>query len=189
MVPVFYIIARARSAAVSSQTPVAFALGAMAACTIVLCAARGIPISSGVALAFACAVICAASDLATGLIFDAVTASAACAIALWSLIAHNAQLALLGAGVCIAPLLLLHMATHGRGIGLGDVKLGGIIGAGIGGVEALGAIGAAFVAGALCCVPLLLMRRVQRGDRIAFAPFMALGTIVLIAVRVLVSYA
>ena len=43
-------------------------------------------ISFGIAFAFACLVVSAASDLATGLIFDAVTIAAACGIALSCLI-------------------------------------------------------------------------------------------------------
>lgn len=186
--PVLYVVAWKRSAAISSRAPVSIALGAFGAGVIALCVLRGIPVSCGVALAFACLVICAASDLATGLIFDTVTASSACGIALWSLVTHGAEFALLGAGLCIAPLLLLYLVTRGCGIGLGDVKLGGIIGAGIGGVEALGAVGAAFVAGAMCFLPLLLMRRVRRGDRVAFAPFMAIGTIALVVGRLVAGH-
>jgi prepilin signal peptidase PulO-like enzyme (type II secretory pathway) len=188
MLSALYVVARRRNAAISLRTPVSMALCVLGACVIALCMLRGIPVSYGVALSFACVVVCSASDLATGLIFDAVTGAAACSIALWSLIVQGAQLALLGSCICIAPLLLLHVVTRGRGIGLGDVKLGGIIGAGVGGVEAVGAIGVAFIAGAVFCIPQLLMRRVRRDDRVAFAPFMALGTIAIIAGRLVVGH-
>ncbi|MGB6986445.1 MAG: hypothetical protein WBD74_10775 [Candidatus Aquilonibacter sp.] len=181
---VLYAVARRRSALVSVKMPAGLILAALASGVIVFCALHGSPVSIGLALALACLVVSAASDLATGLIFDAVIAAAACGIGLWSVIAQSALLTALGACICIAPLLALYCVTRGRGVGLGDVKLGGIIGAGVGGAEALGAIGAAFVAGAIFCAPLLIVRRMQPSDRVPFAPFMAFGTIMLIVVRV-----
>lgn len=179
---VLYTVARRRSALVSVKTPAGLVLAALAAGVIVFSAINGSTVSIGLALALACLVVCAVSDLATGLIFDAVIATAACGIGLWSVIAQNTFLTGLGTCICIAPLSALYGITRGRGIGLGDVKLGGIVGAGVGGVEALGAIGAAFVAGAIYCAPLLIVRRARCSDRVPFAPFMAFGTMVLIAV-------
>jgi prepilin signal peptidase PulO-like enzyme (type II secretory pathway) len=181
---VLYTVARCRSALVSAKMLAGLVLAAPAAGVIVFGAINGSTVSVGLALALACLVVCAVSDLATGLIFDAVIATAACGIGLWSVIAQNVFLTGLGACICIAPLFALYGITRGRGIGLGDVKLGGIIGAGVGGVEALGAIGAAFVAGALYWAPLLIVRRARCSDRVPFAPFMAFGTLVLIAVHV-----
>ncbi len=181
---VLYAVARRRSELARVKMPAWLVLAGLATGVMVFGAVHGSSVSIGLALALACAVVSAASDLATGLIFDTVIATAACGIGLWSVIAQNALLTGLGACVCIAPLFALYIITRGRGIGLGDVKLGGIIGAGVGGVEALGAIGAAFVAGAICCAPLLLARRIGYSDRVPFAPFMAFGTMVLIAARV-----
>lgn len=184
----FYLVARRQSALVTGTGPAALGLGALGAAVIALGALRGVPIAFGVAIALACSVVSAVSDLATGLVFDAVTACAGCGIVVLSLVDRSAPVATLGAGVCIAPLLVIYALTRGRGIGLGDVKLGGIIGAGVGGVEALGAIGAAFVAGALCCVPLVIARRARRRTPVPFAPFMALGTFALVAARVIQSH-
>lgn len=181
---ILYAIARRRSASVSVKTPAGLILAALAAAVIGLCALHGSCVSLGLALALACLVVSAASDLATGLIFDTVLATAACGIGLWSVVAQGALPAAVGAGICVAPLLTLYGITRRRGIGFGDVKLGAIIGAGVGGVESVGAIGAAFVAGAICCAPLLVARRLRRSDRVPFAPFMAVGTIALIAARV-----
>jgi leader peptidase (prepilin peptidase) / N-methyltransferase len=183
-----YAIAWRRDASVRMTSPVGLALAALAGGVIAFCAMRGFSVSFGLALALACLVVCSVSDLASGLVFDAVTGAAACGILLSALIGAHATVSLLGACICVAPMLALYALTRGRGIGLGDVKLGGIIGAGIGGVEAIAAIGTAFVAGAVCCIPLVLARRVRRSDRVPFAPFMALGTIVLIAVRVVYAH-
>jgi leader peptidase (prepilin peptidase) / N-methyltransferase len=188
MLPLLYVVARRRTSKISLKAPANIALAVIGGAVIASCALRGVSVSYGIALAFACLVVCTASDLATGLIFDGVTASAACGIGMWCLIAQNAHAVLAGAGICTAPLLALYAVTRGRGIGLGDVKLGGIIGAGIGGIEALGAIGIAFVAGAICCAPLLLMRRLRRGDRVAFAPFMAVGTMALVVGRLVQAH-
>lgn len=182
---VFYLVAHHQSASVAGTGPAARGLGSLGAGVIALGAVRGVPISFGIAIALACLVVSAVSDLAMGLVFDAVTASAACGIVVLSLLDRSTPIATLGAAVCIAPLLVLYALTRGRGIGLGDVKLGGIIGASVGGLEALGAIGAAFVAGALCCMPLVISRRARRGTPVPFAPFMALGTLALVAARVM----
>jgi leader peptidase (prepilin peptidase) / N-methyltransferase len=188
MLPLLYVVARRRSSKISLKAPVIIALTVIGGGVIALCALRGVSVSYGIALAFACLVICTASDLATGLIFDGVTVGAACGIGMCCLLAQTAPAALAGAGICIIPLLALYAVTRGRGIGLGDVKLGGIVGAGVGGIEALGAIGIAFVVGAICCVPLLVARRVRRGDRVAFAPFLALGTIAFVAGRLVQAH-
>jgi prepilin signal peptidase PulO-like enzyme (type II secretory pathway) len=177
------IIARRQCTSVSVMTPVGLVLAVLAIGDIALSSAHGFRISIGLAVALACVVVSAASDLATGLIFDTVTAVGACGIVLCAVIEQTMSIAALGACVCFVPLLALYAITRGRGIGLGDVKLGGIIGAGIGGVEALDAVGAAFIAGAIYCAPLLLARRLVRNDRVPFAPFMALGTIALVAAR------
>lgn len=186
--PALSAVARRRDASLSMTAPGALVLAALAGSVIVFCAVRGYPVSFSLSLALACLVVCAASDLATGLVFDTVTATAACGILVAALIESHAGIAVLGASICVAPLLALYALTGGRGIGLGDVKLGGIIGAGVGGVAAIAAIGAAFVAGAICCIPLVLARRMHRRDRIPFAPFLALGTIALVAARVVLGH-
>lgn len=178
----FYYIARRKSPLVRLHSPAILVLAVFGTAAIVICTLHEMS-SFGIAFAFACLVVSAASDLATGLIFDAVTIAAACGTALSCLIEANVSATALGVCTCVAPLLALYAITRGRGIGLGDVKLGGVIGAGVGGIEALGAVGAAFVAGALYCIPLVLAGRVRRGDRVPFAPFMAFGTIALVAAR------
>jgi prepilin signal peptidase PulO-like enzyme (type II secretory pathway) len=174
-------LARTRSAAVKLTRPVVVILALCAALAIVRADHRGTPIALTVTLA--CVVVCAASDLATGLVFDSVAATTAIAILLASILSRDMLVAAIGACSCAGVMLLLYTVTRGRGIGLGDVKLGAVIGAGLGGVASVGALGAAFIAGAVWAIPLLVFRRVQRGDRVAFAPFLAVGAIASTALR------
>jgi prepilin signal peptidase PulO-like enzyme (type II secretory pathway) len=187
-ITVLAAVARARSAAVSYARPTVVTLLAGALAVIVIGDERGSPMSLGMAPAMACAIVCAAGDLATGLIFDSVTASAALMILLTALAVGSVPATAVGACVCAGSLLALYALTRGRGIGLGDVKLGAVIGAGCGGAGAIGAIGTAFVAGALWAVPLLVRKRVHPGDRVVFAPFLALGTIASLGMRLLSAH-
>ena len=72
-------------------------------------------------------------------------------------------------------LLLLHLATRGRGMGLGDVKfavLGGIL---------MGAdywaiwLFSAFLTGAAAAIILVLVKGAKLKDQIAFGPFLVIG--------------
>jgi prepilin signal peptidase PulO-like enzyme (type II secretory pathway) len=177
----FATIARAQRSVVALLHPcvVLLTLGALA--IIVTGEERGSPVALGVALMLACAIVCAASDLSTGLVFDAVTALSALMILAISSITHTVSASAVGAVVCGGSLLALYVTTRRRGIGLGDVKLGAVIGAGCGGVPAVGAIGAAFVAGALWALPVLVSKRAKPRDRVPFAPFLAMGALAFLA--------
>ena len=72
-------------------------------------------------------------------------------------------------------LLLLHLVTRGRGMGLGDVKLalaGGMI---LGWPLTLVWVGLSFVIGGAIGVLLLLNKRIKFGKQIAFGPFLVLA--------------
>lgn len=82
-----------------------------------------------------------------------------------------------GAGILFAAYLIMWFAWPG-GMGMGDVKLAGVLGAflGFGGWSAL-AVGAfaAFVLGGLVSIALLLAKRVSRKGGIPFGPWMIAG--------------
>jgi leader peptidase (prepilin peptidase) / N-methyltransferase len=127
----------------------------------------------------ACAgsVVAAVADARTGFIPDAITRTtglAALALAAWS---GGAAGACGGAYAVGGGLLLLHLLTGGRGLGLGDVKLGTAIGIGLGPAAGSLALGAAFVAGGAYAGWLLATRRARRGDALRFGPFLAAGTL------------
>lgn len=124
------------------------------------------------AFALGCAGICAATDLATGYVFDAVTLPSL--VALFIAAALNARFTGAVAGTLAAggALAALHFVTRGRGLGFGDVKLACCIGAAFGAARALRCLQIAFVLGGVYAVALLLLRKAKRGDEIRFAPFL-----------------
>jgi len=71
---------------------------------------------------------------------------------------------------------LLYLASRGRGIGLGDVKLALCIGAGLGIRGGLLSFAVAFIVGGAAATILLIFGKARRGDEIRFAPFIAAGT-------------
>jgi prepilin signal peptidase PulO-like enzyme (type II secretory pathway) len=81
------------------------------------------------------------------------------------------------AGACVLGLLFLavRLATRGRGLGLGDVKLAACIGAGLGIAGGLWSVGIASVGGGLYGVALLALGRAQPKTAIPFGPFLAAG--------------
>jgi leader peptidase (prepilin peptidase)/N-methyltransferase len=88
-----------------------------------------------------------------------------------------APAACIGACVVGGALLALHLLSRGRGLGLGDVKLGTAIGAGFGATAGIAALGVAFVAGGAYAAWMLATRRARRRDAIPFGPFLAAGTL------------
>lgn len=90
----------------------------------------------------------------------------------------NVPGALAGAAIWTLTTGALHVATGGRGMGLGDVKLSPVLGAIIGwigvGASAFGLF-SAFVLGGLLAVGLLLAGRAGRRSAIAFGPFLITG--------------
>jgi leader peptidase (prepilin peptidase)/N-methyltransferase len=96
--------------------------------------------------------------------------------------------ALLRAGIGAVALLMLYavlFVAKPGGMGLGDVKLAGVLGLYLGwwSWEAL-VVGAflAFLLGGLVAVPLVLSRRAGRRSRIPFGPYMLAGALVALVV-------
>lgn len=122
------------------------------------------------------ALIAARIDARTGCIPDRVTRPTS-AIALGLAVASGVMVtALCGALAVGGSLLCLYAITRGRGLGLGDVKLGAAIGIGLGPAAGLAALGGAFVLGGLYACWLLATRRASRRDAVSFGPFLAAGT-------------
>lgn len=93
----------------------------------------------------------------------------------WSALAVAAA----GAGLAVVVFLLLALlAPSTGGLGLGDVKLAGVLAALLGWLDwraaAIG-LGAAFVLGGIVAAALLLTRRADRRSHIAFGPAMVAG--------------
>lgn len=123
------------------------------------------------------ALVAARIDARTGRIPDRITRPTT-AIALGLAIASGIVVsAFWGALAVGGTLLLLHAITRGRGLGLGDVKLGTAIGTGLGPAAGLAALGSAFVLGGAYAAWLLATRRASHRDALPFGPFLATGSV------------
>jgi prepilin signal peptidase PulO-like enzyme (type II secretory pathway) len=80
-------------------------------------------------------------------------------------------------------LLLLHALTGGRGLGLGDVKLGTALGMALGPSSGLLATALAFVFGGIYGGWLLATKRAAPGTPVRFGPFIAAGTLAAVLAR------
>lgn len=85
--------------------------------------------------------------------------------------------------VGFAAFWIIHRFTKGR-MGLGDAKLSALIAVAAGLRSWFLALFLASVAGILFVVALMGMRRADRGTRIPFAPFLSLGAVVSMLVRI-----
>jgi prepilin signal peptidase PulO-like enzyme (type II secretory pathway) len=128
--------------------------------------------------------VCAATDAATGFVFDAVTLPACAGIIALASFHHELYAATTGALAAGGAMLILYGVTFGRGLGLGDVKLACCVGAALGANDALLALAVAFIAGGIYASFLLLTRRSARRDAVAFGPYIAVGTAALTLYRV-----
>ncbi len=72
--------------------------------------------------------------------------------------------------------LVLHLVTRGRGMGMGDVKLAGLMGLVLGFPGIVVALMLAFLTGALVGVILILIGKKRFGEHIPFGPFLTSAT-------------
>lgn len=84
---------------------------------------------------------------------------------------------LLGGGVLGAIYLLARLVAHG-GFGLGDVKLGVMLGAMLGPVSTFVTLQLSFIAGGVVAIALLGLKLRSRRDLIPFGPFLASAGVV-----------
>jgi len=73
---------------------------------------------------------------------------------------------------------LLVLVTRGRGMGLGDVKLAGLMGLILGWPKIIVALYLAFLTGAFFSVILILLKKKKFGQHIPFGPFLATATFI-----------
>jgi leader peptidase (prepilin peptidase)/N-methyltransferase len=121
--------------------------------------------------------LAALGDALTGYIFDALVAVGFSAAMTAATLEHRAAESVLGSVVAFGMMLLVRFASGGRGLGLGDVKLASLIGAGLGPTEGLMAIGTAFVVGAACALGFLATGRLRRGSAVRFGPYLLAGSL------------
>jgi len=87
---------------------------------------------------------------------------------------------LLGALVVGGFLFLIYLFTRGKGMGLGDVKLGILIGLMLGLTNGILALVMAFIIGSIVGIILLASKKKSLKDWVPFGPFLALGVLIII---------
>jgi len=120
------------------------------------------------------------SDLVYQTIPDEVIYPTAIITFFYSLITHHSSLITLFITAVISAgfFYLLLLITHGRGMGLGDVKLAGLMGLILGWPKILAALYLAFLTGAFFGVILILLGKKKFGQHIPFGPFLTTATFV-----------
>lgn len=92
---------------------------------------------------------------------------------LFLLTSHNLLFSGLFAGfICAFLLLLIHLATRGRGMGLGDVKLAIALGAWSGLEKGLTWLMTSFILGGIVSTFLLILKKAKLKTKVAFGPFL-----------------
>jgi leader peptidase (prepilin peptidase)/N-methyltransferase len=79
---------------------------------------------------------------------------------------------------CFAAFYLLWLVTRGKGLGFGDVKYAPLMGLALGFPAVVIALYIAFLTGAVVGVILMMSRKKTWKSKIAFGPFLVLGTVV-----------
>ena len=77
--------------------------------------------------------------------------------------------------LCAFLLLLIHLSTRGRGMGLGDVKLAIALGAWLGLEKGLTWLMTSFILGGIVAFFLLILRKAKLKTKIAFGPFLIIA--------------
>lgn len=125
--------------------------------------------------------IAAIVDARCGYIFDPVVVSGLLVVLAAAAVDGAIGSAVAGAAASAGALLAIWAATFGRGLGLGDVKLGAVIGAAFGVVAGIVTLGLSFTIGALAATGLLVRGKAQLGSAIPFGPYLLAGSLCLLA--------
>ena len=116
-------------------------------------------------------------DLDHLLVLDGTTITGAVIGLGFALAAHRVGSSLEGAAAGLLIFGAIYVLTGRMGMGLGDVKLAGMIGSYLGFPGMLTAAVASFVIGASLAVPVLLGRRRARRDALPFGPFLVIAAL------------
>jgi leader peptidase (prepilin peptidase)/N-methyltransferase len=82
--------------------------------------------------------------------------------------------------IVLFPILFLWLITKGKGMGFGDVKFSLIMGVLLGLKGGLVALYLAFITGGIVGLILVLLKKKKLKSKIAFGPFLAIGTIIML---------
>lgn len=120
------------------------------------------------------------SDLRYGIIPDKILVLGIISTIIW-LIYSNPSLLIPNTITALGSFLfflVIFLLTRGRGIGFGDVKLGFFMGLLLGFPDILLALYLAFLTGGIVGIILILWKKKRMKSRIAFGPFLILGTFI-----------
>jgi leader peptidase (prepilin peptidase) / N-methyltransferase len=123
------------------------------------------------------AIACGYIDARTGFIPNQITYPALAITLTFAIFFSTFPQTAIGMLCVSGTLALLYIITRKRGLGLGDVKLGACIGAGLGPANGMIALGASFILGGIICAILLACGRAGPKDLVRFGPFLACGTL------------
>lgn len=122
------------------------------------------------------------TDIRKGVVLDLVVGATIVLLGLsaWA----NGTLPAFALGMAAVALVMLAIFVLARGgIGAGDVKLAAVLGGALGAGAGLAALALAFVAGGVVASVALATGRARRDTAIPFAPYVALGAAITIALR------
>jgi leader peptidase (prepilin peptidase) / N-methyltransferase len=178
---VSWLLLRGRCRGCEARIPVRYPLVELicAAAFAVTAAVRGVDADLLLELPFVALLIAvAAIDLEHRIVPNRLVVPAAVwAVLAAALVATSELPELLVAGAVAFLALLLAALAYPAGMGMGDVKLAGVMGLYLG-LSVAPALLAAFLAGSLVGVALMLRQGAGRKLGVPFAPFLALGGIV-----------
>ncbi len=134
---------------------------------------------------FSVAFVLIAADMRYFLIVDTVLYPAIAVSVLYNLLYRSNSIISYAIAAFGAALFLyvLHIATRGKGMGFGDVKLAIFLGFLLGYPDIVVSFYIAFISGALFGVVLLILRKVKFGGRIPFAPFLLVSAMATLVFR------
>lgn len=98
----------------------------------------------------------------------------------FSLAQHRALAGLESAAIAGGSFGIIYLATRGRGMGLGDVKLAAALGLALQASAGVALIASAFLVGALTAMPVLVAGSRGRRDALPFGPFLVVAALLLV---------
>src|SRR5579872_5968125 len=125
--------------------------------------------------------VAAVVDAQSGFIFDPLVIAGTVGVLVVAALAGAAASSLYGGAVAGGAVLFIWAITRGRGIGLGDVKLALVVGAGFGPLGGISAVGLSFIVGAAITIARIIAGYARFGSPVRFGPYLLAGSVCLLA--------
>jgi leader peptidase (prepilin peptidase)/N-methyltransferase len=125
--------------------------------------------------------VAAVVDAQSGFIFDPLVVVGTIGVVIMAVLEGAGVSSLCGAAVTAGTVFFIWALSLGRGIGLGDVKLAAVVGAGFGPLGGISAIGLSFIVGAAIALGRIAAGRAHFGSPVRFGPYLLAGSVCLLA--------